>query len=117
LSLINLGFIPKALFLERLKEYPHKNDRFYLYSILSVSARFTPSLVRRYGGGLGATELFIELATRYGMEETFKPTIEHIQAFYLLGLAEWGSGDRNRSAVCLAISTISPNCYLLTSIK
>ncbi|KAI6090473.1 hypothetical protein F4821DRAFT_229404 [Hypoxylon rubiginosum] len=102
-SYYQIGFIPKALFLERLKK-PQRKDRFFLYSILSVSARFTPSLVQRYGGGLRATETFIDLASQYGIQETFKPTVENIQAFYLLGLAEWGSGDRNRSSIHMGIA-------------
>jgi len=94
------GFIAKALFLERLKESTPPSDLFFLYSILGVSARFTPSLIRRYGSGFSATEYFIDKAAACGLQSLHNPTVENTQAFFLLGLAEWGSGDKNRSNVC-----------------
>jgi hypothetical protein len=93
------GFIAKALFLERLTRPPQSSDLFFLYSILSVSARFTPSLVKRYGGGLEATKVFIDRAMICGLQCLHQPTVENTQAFFLLGLGEWGSGDKSRSSV------------------
>ena len=72
---------------------------FFLNAILSVSARFTPCLVQRYGSGFKATEHFAEIAIAYGLQSLHRPTVEHTQAFFLLGLAEWGGGDKNRSNV------------------
>jgi hypothetical protein len=100
-SYYQLGFIPKALFLERLKQQPKPGDMFLLYSMLSVSARFTPSLVRRFKGGLKATEVFADIAAVHGLHALHKPSVENTQAFFLLGLAEWGSGNRNRGSVCV----------------
>lgn len=72
---------------------------FLLLSILSVSARFTASLVRRYGGAVKAAEVFMARAASLVPEEMYKPTLERTQAFFLLGIAEWGNGDRDRSFV------------------
>lgn len=94
-----LGFLPKVLFLNRLQTDFDSINVFLLLSILSVSARFTPSLVRRYGGHAEATKIFVERAETLVPMEIYKPTLENVQAFILLGTAEWANGDRNRSVV------------------
>ncbi|GAD98606.1 conserved hypothetical protein [Paecilomyces variotii No. 5] len=103
-SYYQLGFIAKALFLERLSQEPKQSDLFLIYSLLSVTARFTPSLRSKYGGGRKATELFTERATAWSLKALHSPTIEHTQAFFLLGLAEWGSDDRNLSCMHMGIA-------------
>lgn len=93
------GFIPKALFLERLANDRQNVSVFFLFSILSLSARFTPCLLKRYGSGSQATEYFLGQAAKLVPDEMYEPTLERTQAFFLLGMAEWGNGDRNRSIV------------------
>jgi hypothetical protein len=34
----------------------------------------------------------------------YQPSLERIQSFFLLGIAEWGNGDRNRSCIHMAIA-------------
>jgi hypothetical protein len=58
-SFFQLGFIPKALFMEKLASDPEPVDIFLLLSMLSLSGRFTPSLVRRYGSQAMTTEYFL----------------------------------------------------------
>jgi hypothetical protein len=67
--------------------------------MLSISARFTPSLIRRYGADGKAGEHFMRCAANMAQDEMYEPTLERTQAFFLLGIAEWGKGDRNRSSV------------------
>ncbi len=54
-----LGFLPKRLFLDRLEKNRESISVFLLLCILGVSARFTPSLVARYGGHQKAMRVFI----------------------------------------------------------
>ncbi|RDW80196.1 hypothetical protein BP6252_04834 [Coleophoma cylindrospora] len=103
-SFFQLGFIPKALFLERLSEDRESVNVFLILSILSLSGRFTPSLVRRYGSQAKATEFFLSQAAHLVPYEMYQPSLERTQAFFLLGIAEWGNGDRNRSCIHMAIA-------------
>lgn len=96
-----LGFIPKQAFPERLRTDSRSISVFLLLSILSISARFTPSLVERYGGGMKAAETFMDRATAVALSELYQvPSLERCQAFYLLSIAQQGSGMKNKSYVC-----------------
>ena len=94
-----VGFIPKALFLERLARGRRSVSGFLLLSVLSISARFTPSLIRRYGADGKAGEHFMKCAGQLVGDEMYEPTLDRAQAFFLLGVAEWGRGAKNRSSV------------------
>lgn len=106
-SCFQLGFFSKILFLNRLEKDFTSVSKFLLLSILSLSARFVPSLVSEYGGHSLATQLFVDRAERLVAIEIYKPTLENVQAFILLGTAEWANGDRNRSAVCRLVANLS----------
>ncbi|KAL1744097.1 hypothetical protein HDZ31DRAFT_8602, partial [Schizophyllum fasciatum] len=103
-SYFQLGFIPKAMFLERLAKDPGSVPVFLLLSMLSVSARFTPSLVKRYGDGHRATEVFLRRAESMVPDEMYKPTLERTQAFFILSNAEWGQADNDKSFMHLGIA-------------
>ncbi|KAL2810751.1 hypothetical protein BJX63DRAFT_401167 [Aspergillus granulosus] len=103
-SFFQLGFVPKTLFFERLRKDPLSVNVFLLFSILSISARFTPSLVVRYGGASNATELFLRQATALVPEQMYIPTLEATQGFFLMGIAEWGKGDKHRSSMHMGIA-------------
>jgi len=94
--------MPKALFLERLTNDKRSISAFLLLSILSISARFTHSLIRRYRADGKAGEYFMKYAGRLVLDEMYEPTLERAQAFFLLGIAEWGRVERHRSSVRLA---------------
>lgn len=95
-----LGFIPKQAFPERLRTDSRSISVFLLLSILSISARFTPSLVERHGGGMKAAETFMDRATAVALSELYQvPSLERCQAFYLLSIAQQGSGMKNKSYV------------------
>jgi hypothetical protein len=95
-----LGFIPKQLFPERLRTQHRSVSVFFLLGILGVSARLTPALVQRYGSAVRASEAFMERASALAQNELYKePTLERCQAFYLLSIAQQGSGLKHRSSV------------------
>lgn len=95
-----LGFIHKQSFPERLRTNHQSVSVFFLLSLLSISARLTPALVERYGSAVKAAETFMERASRVAVGEVYKdPTLERCQAFYLLSIAQQGSGIRYHSSV------------------
>ncbi|KLU92072.1 hypothetical protein MAPG_11019 [Magnaporthiopsis poae ATCC 64411] len=101
-----LGFIPKQMFTERLRQDHRSVSVFLLLSILAISARFTPSLISRYGSdGIVASETFIERASAFALNELYQPpTLERCQGFYLLSIAQQGSGWKNSSYINLGIA-------------
>ncbi|KAH0434878.1 hypothetical protein CcaCcLH18_05086 [Colletotrichum camelliae] len=103
-SYFQLGFIPKAMFQENLVRNPSSTSRFLLYCILSISSRFTPSLVRRYGSATTATDHFLKAARALASEEMYRPSLDNTQAFFLLAIAEWGNGDRDRSSMDMGLA-------------
>jgi hypothetical protein len=72
--------------------------------MLSISARFTPTLCKRFGHGKNASEFFMEIAQVMVADEMWETSLENTQAFFLLGLGDWGRGLRNRSAICMGIA-------------
>ncbi|TPX15600.1 uncharacterized protein E0L32_004298 [Thyridium curvatum] len=103
-SFFQLGFLAKTLFFERLRKDRDSVSIFLLCSILSVSARFTPSLVKRYHGGTNATRAFLDMASCFAPTQMFTSTLDSIQGFFLMSIAEWGNGDQNRSLVYMGIA-------------
>ncbi|KAI1614912.1 fungal-specific transcription factor domain-containing protein [Exophiala viscosa] len=103
-SYFQLGFLPKTRFFERLRKKKEDVSVFLLLSILSISARFTPSLIRRYGNGQDATNAFLESAAGMVLDYMYQPSLETIQAFFLMSLAEWGKGDKDRSSTHMGIA-------------
>jgi hypothetical protein len=95
-----LGFIAKEQYPERLRKDLRSTSLFLLMSILSISARLSPAFRVRYGNGVKAAEYFMERASSIAVEEVYQePTLERCQAFYLLSIAQQGSGERNKSYV------------------
>ncbi|ODA83206.2 hypothetical protein RJ55_01717 [Drechmeria coniospora] len=100
-----LGFVPKQQFPERLGTDHRSVSLFLLLSILSISARLTPSLITRYGTGVKAAEFFMDRASDVALVELYQePTLERCQAFYLLSIAQQGSAMRNKSYINMGIA-------------
>ncbi|KAL2172623.1 hypothetical protein VTG60DRAFT_4742 [Thermothelomyces hinnuleus] len=100
-----LGFIPKQLFPERLRTQHRSVSVFFLLGILSVSARLTPALVERFGSAVRASEAFMERASALAQKELYRePTLERCQAFYLLSIAQQGSGLKHKSSINMAVA-------------
>lgn len=101
-----LGFINKKQFPEKLLNNPKSVNVFLVLSILSISARLSPCLRDRYGTGIHAAEFFMEKAQDVAAREVYsEPTLERCQAFYLLSIAQQGSGLRNKSYVSRLLQT------------
>ncbi|KAK0733686.1 hypothetical protein B0T26DRAFT_631339 [Lasiosphaeria miniovina] len=100
-----LGFIPKQKFPERLRTNHRSVSVFFLLGILSISARLTPALIERYGSAVNASETFMERASSVALNELYKePSLEKCQAFYLLSIAQQGSGVKDRSSINMGIA-------------
>ncbi|KHO00211.1 Zinc transcription factor [Metarhizium album ARSEF 1941] len=100
-----LGFIPKEQYPERLRKDLRSTSLFLLMSILSISARLSPAFKVRYGNGVKAAEYFMDRASSIAFEEVYQePTLERCQAFYLLSIAQQGSGERNKSYINMGIA-------------
>ncbi|KAH7120497.1 hypothetical protein EDB81DRAFT_700753 [Dactylonectria macrodidyma] len=103
-SYFQLGFIPKAVFLEGLIRDPSSVSTFLLSCMLSISARFTPSLVQRYGSPGKATDYFLDLSRAMVPAEMYQPSLERIQAFFLLAICQWGNGEKDRSSMDMGVA-------------
>ncbi|KAI3390778.1 hypothetical protein diail_8679 [Diaporthe ilicicola] len=103
-SYFQLGFLPKAIFIEAITRNASSISPFLLSCILGISARFTPSLVQKYGSSGRATDNFLKLARMMVPTEMYEPSLERTQAFFLLAIAEWGNGDKDRSSVNMGVA-------------
>lgn len=103
-SYFQLGFTPKSAFLQAVARDRTQISTFLLSCILSVSARFTPALVRRYGSAAKATDHFLEICRTMALTEMYRPSLERTQAFFLLAISEWGNGDKDRSSMDMGIA-------------
>jgi hypothetical protein len=101
-SYFQLGFIPKATFSERIMN--HEVDQFLILCILCLSARFTPCLIAKYGNGTAATDFFMLQALQLVPQKMYSPNLENTQGFFLLSIAEWGNGERERSSIHMGIA-------------
>ncbi|KAI0521097.1 hypothetical protein F5B22DRAFT_38507 [Xylaria bambusicola] len=100
-----IGFIPKKMFIAGLRENTESVSVFLLLSILCISARFNKNLIETYGDGLKAADEFMQKAQRLAINEIYlEPTLERCQAFYLLSIAEQGSGKSNTSYISAGIA-------------
>lgn len=94
-----LGFLPSAFFIDQITNEPSSVSVFFLLAILALAGRFTPSLVRRYGGRQPASQEFARRALSLISDEMVDASLERIQAFFLLGVCEFGAGNGGRSWV------------------
>ncbi|KAH7161342.1 hypothetical protein EDB81DRAFT_641838, partial [Dactylonectria macrodidyma] len=100
-----LGFIPKQHFPAKLQHDHRSVSVFLVVCILSISARLTPALASRYGSGIQAAEFFMERASQLAYGELYQePTLERCQGFYLLSIAQQGSGLKNMSYINMGVS-------------
>ncbi|KAF4454134.1 hypothetical protein F53441_3320 [Fusarium austroafricanum] len=99
-----LGFIPKEHFTQRLLNDHTKESVFLVVSILGISARLSRPLSSRYGSGMRASEFFMERATAISPGKIYSNMLEDCQAFYLLSIAQQGSGLRNESYMNMGIA-------------
>ncbi|KAI1760943.1 hypothetical protein GGR53DRAFT_525584 [Hypoxylon sp. FL1150] len=100
-----LGFIPKKRFPRQVQDNPSSMSVFLLLSILAISSRFNKAMIEAYGDGLKAATEFMHKAQCLAIHELYQqPTLERCQAFYLLSIAEQGSGKSNTSYISAGIA-------------
>lgn len=85
--------------MQSLRSQDESLDAFLVLAILSISARFTPSLIERYGGKQRAVQVLSEKALSLATDRMLNPTIQVVQAFHLLGLTDWTLENGFRSRV------------------
>ncbi|KAK3375853.1 hypothetical protein B0T24DRAFT_676755 [Lasiosphaeria ovina] len=113
-SFVQLGFVPRQLFSSVLRERPETVSLFLVFSILAVSAPFTPSLVARYdGSGSRATQAFLRGASAFVPQHMLESSLERqCRRFFLSSIAEWGNGDKNRSLAYMGIARLAGILHL-----
>ncbi|KAJ3907596.1 fungal-specific transcription factor domain-containing protein [Lentinula edodes] len=100
-----LGFLHKPTFMHTLITAPQSISTFLLLSMLSISARFSPRLIERYGSGAAAADVFARQAQKLAGEELAgAATLDRAQAFFLCSIWNWGSGYRDRSWIYLGVA-------------
>ncbi|KAI0162190.1 hypothetical protein GGR57DRAFT_314241 [Xylariaceae sp. FL1272] len=100
-----IGFIPKKMFITSLKENAESVNVFLLLGIMCIAARFNRYHIQAYGDGLLAADEYLAKAQRVAVTEIYlEPTLERCQAFYLLSVAEQGSGKSNTSYISAGIA-------------
>ncbi|KIK68365.1 hypothetical protein GYMLUDRAFT_35765 [Collybiopsis luxurians FD-317 M1] len=100
-----LGFLHKPTFMHTLITAPQSISTFLLLSMLSISARFSPRLIERYGTGANAADVFARQAQKLAGEELVgAATLDRAQAFFLCSIWSWGSGYRDRSWIYLGVA-------------
>ncbi|KAK0469055.1 fungal-specific transcription factor domain-containing protein [Desarmillaria tabescens] len=100
-----LGFLHKPTFMHTLQTSPQSLSTFLLLSMLSVSARFTPTLIQRFSTPVNAANTFAKRAqSLVGQELLAAASLDRAQAFFLCSIWNWGSGFRDRSWIFLGIA-------------
>lgn len=100
-----LGFLHKPTFMHTLQTSPQSLSTFLLLSMLSVSARFTPTLIQRFSTPVNAANTFAKRAqSLVGQEMLAAASLDRAQAFFLCSIWNWGSGFRDRSWIFLGIA-------------
>ncbi len=98
--------MPKERFLAQVERDAAAVSPFLLAAMLAMAARFSAPLHQKFtGNGHGAVPTFVRLAEAMAPSQLYQPTLPNVQAFMLLGAAEWAQGDCNRGLLHLGISS------------
>lgn len=99
-----LGFLHRPTFLHELQTRTGAHSPFLLLAMLSVSARLTPSLLSYFGSIPEATNFFLSRTHAYLADGLAAPTLERVQALYILSLAESAEGNSFRAQMILDLA-------------
>lgn len=96
----------KGAFLSKFRQNRSQISLFLLLSILATSAAETPSVIARAGKEKAKAEaqVYFDRAIGMAFQEIAEPSLERIQAFYLLGQRDWTDGRGSRSWVFMGIA-------------
>ena len=96
---MQLGFLSRSFFLDQVSSRDPTISDFLLLAILALAARFTAPLIKRFGGPKQASVEMHRRALSIIGEEMMEPTLERMQALFLLGVNDFGEGNGGRSWV------------------
>ena len=99
-----LGFLHRPTFLHKLQTDTGAHSPFLLASMLALSARLTPPVVNYFGSSRDATRFFLSRAHNLLVDALHAPSLERIQALYLLSFAESVERNTYRAKVMLELA-------------
>ena len=105
-TVFQIGFLHKIGFMKKLRQNPSEISRFLLFSILATSAADTPAILEKTGSRTSAIaegQTYFEKAVAMAFDEIAEPSLERIQAFYLLAQQDWMDGRGSRSWIFMGI--------------
>ncbi|GAA6043420.1 hypothetical protein JCM8097_008586 [Rhodosporidiobolus ruineniae] len=104
-STSQIGFTHRPSFFNKLGTAPESISTLFLLAMLAVSARYTPSLLKLHGGTpQQASSVYMEQACQLLGNELAEPTLERVQALYMLGLCDLGAGNGFRATVLQSVA-------------
>lgn len=112
-----LSPVHRPTFMHLLETRPDSLSKFLVMSLLSMSARFSPSLEARFGTPKKASEFFCDRANAMGnspasvvivpdlqapvvMDELISPNLEKVQALFILGV-RWNESHAGRATLLI----------------
>ncbi|GAA5919862.1 hypothetical protein JCM6882_006482 [Rhodosporidiobolus microsporus] len=102
---LQVGFTHRPSFFNKLGTAPESISTFFLLAMLAVSARYTPSLLELHGGTPEqVSSVYMERACQLLGSELAEPTLEGVQALYMLGLCDLGTGNGFRAKVLQSLA-------------
>ncbi|GAA6010567.1 hypothetical protein JCM10207_007742 [Rhodosporidiobolus poonsookiae] len=102
---LQVGFTHRPSFFNKLGSAPDTISTFFLLAMLSVSARYTLSLIQLHNSAPSdVSAIYMERACRLLGSELVEPTLERVQALYMLGLCDLGSGNGFRAKVLQSLA-------------
>ncbi|CAK7217667.1 hypothetical protein SBRCBS47491_003239 [Sporothrix bragantina] len=107
----------KPSFLQQLKN--GALDPSMVHALLTTASRYSPSLIRRYGGhggGTAAAEHFAQKASNFVMQSLDHPSLGDIQALCLLVIHEWGCRNAIRAYIYLGQAARMAQMYRIVQI-
>ncbi|CAK7567186.1 MAG: hypothetical protein SEPTF4163_005148 [Sporothrix epigloea] len=107
----------KPSFLQQLKN--GALDPSMIHALLTTASRYSPSLIRRYGGHGGGTataEHFAQKASTFVMQSLDHPSLGDIQALCLLVIHEWGCRNAIRAYIYLGQAARMAQMYRIVQI-
>ncbi|GAA5961373.1 hypothetical protein JCM8115_003423 [Rhodotorula mucilaginosa] len=99
-----LGFLHRPTFLHELQTGTGAHSPFLLASMLALSARLTPAIVKYFGSPRDATRFFLSRAHNLLVDGLYAPSLDRVQALYLLSLADTVERNAYRAKVMLELA-------------
>lgn len=105
-TVFQVGFLHKNTFLSKLRQDKKQISLFLLLAILATSAAETPSIIAKAGAQKAKRDAqrYFDNAAQMAFQEIAEPSLERIQAFYLLAQIDWTNGRGSRCWIFMGIA-------------